>query len=74
LIGLLGGLAGDHIGRVHVVIAVVIATFVELLVVSKEQVFDDRVDNASINDELGVSVARSMCVCNVLVCFILPSK
>jgi nitrate/nitrite transporter NarK len=52
MIGLLGGLVGDRINRVHVVIVVVIVTFVKLLVVSKEQVFDDRFNDASTDDKL----------------------
>jgi hypothetical protein len=48
LIGLFGDLAGDCISRVHVVIA----TFVELLVVLKKHVNDDHFDNASTIDEL----------------------
>lgn len=42
---------GNHIGRVHVVIIVVVTTFVELLVVSKEQVIDDCFGDASADDE-----------------------
>jgi len=51
LTSLLGSLAGDCIGHVHVVIAIVAVTFVELLVISKEQVVDDRFGDASTNDE-----------------------
>ncbi|CAM6030945.1 unnamed protein product [Sphagnum balticum] len=52
LIGLLGNLASDHNGHIHVVITVITVTFIELLVVSKEQVVNDRFDDASANDEL----------------------
>ncbi|CAN5964737.1 unnamed protein product [Sphagnum jensenii] len=45
-------LAGDRIGRVHVVIVVIAVTFVELLIISKEQVVNDRFSNASADDEL----------------------
>jgi hypothetical protein len=52
LIGLLGNLAIDRNGRIHVIITVIVATFVELFVISKEQVADDHFDDASADDEL----------------------
>ncbi len=42
---------GNHIDCVHVVIVVVVTTFVELFVVSKEQVVDDCFGDASADDE-----------------------
>ncbi len=52
LIGLLGDLASDCNGRIHVVIIVIATTFIKLLLVSKEQVTDDHFDNASTDNEL----------------------
>jgi hypothetical protein len=52
LIGLLGGLVGDRIGYIHVVIAIIATTFVKLLVNSKEEVINDHFGDAFADDEL----------------------